>query len=401
MKNHRGLVVSLAIGSFATACQELDPNLASGNGVVAVDRAQGGAGGAGGSSNASGGAGGVGNTDPCVPVRAQAWEILNTNCAYCHQAPQNGNSIYKGSFNFILQLDQISTLKSLNFPPPANGYIKVGDPDNSLIYFRIQSGQMPPTNISDPRPSTSDTALLRTWIANCASGAEGFAPPPDAGTSPGAGGTTGAGGVAGDASVADCGTPGQSCCAGNSCNAGGCCVGGTCHGHGTACSVPPPQPGQPPAFSLSGTCTFGSCQTADGGLSCGSVGEPCCEANSCTATQSACLTGTDLSGHVYQGDICSACGATGQPCCTLPRNSCLPGRVCLNGGAQRVGSCGVCGGVGQPCCGSGTVVQQTCNHGLTCAVVGTSNLCLTDGGIGNDGADSGDDSATDGRNGAD
>jgi hypothetical protein len=340
-------------------CQELDANLASGLSSLTT---------ADGSTPVELGPGVV--AVPCDTVRSVARGIVETNCAYCHQAPGNSGSVYAtGQFNFILELDKITTLKSNVFTGVS--YVATGDADHSLIYQRASNGTMPPTNVTQ-RPRMSEVALLRLWIAGCVDGSSVGWPPPGAQPQNDAG----AGNVDTDA-AGGCGDPGQVCCAANVCNAGGCCVGGQCRGNGLTCAAPPTQPGSPPMVGLSGTCTAGSCETV-AGVSCGKVAEPCCDLSTCTASQSSCLMGMTT---------CAACGGTGQSCCKP--NGCLEGRACINGGVGRIGTCQDCGGMGQPCCGAGVAAQQTCDPGFTCSSVpGMGNLCSSDASDGG-GADGG------------
>jgi hypothetical protein len=356
-KRRLSLPLSLALCALLAGCQELDPNLSSGRG------------------NVTGAAGDDAALPPpspddtdsgtsamsCDMTRSQAHAVLERNCAYCHQAPANSMSVYAtGQFNFILELDKITKLKSNVFTGVS--YVAAGHPDSSLIYQRASNASMPPANITQ-RPGASDLASLRQWIASCVDGNSSGWPPPDRPPVDDAG-------QPGDDAAdpgAGCGDPGQACCAANVCNAGGCCVGGLCHGNGLTCAAPPTPPGGQPLVGLSGTCTSGSCETS-AGTSCGKVSEPCCDLSTCTASQSSCLMGMTT---------CSACGGTGQSCCKP--NGCLDGRACINGGVGRIGTCQLCGGMGQPCCGTGSAAQQTCDPGFSCAsVAGMGNLCSGD-----------------------
>jgi hypothetical protein len=348
----------LALCAALAACQELDPNLASGLGGITPTTTST-------TDDAAPPPTSPDGSDPdvlalsCDTARSLAHGVLETNCAYCHQAPGNSMSVYAtGQFNFILELDKITTLKSNVFT--GMSYVAAGQPENSLIYQRLATGAMPPMDITK-RPDTSDLARLRVWITSCIDGSSSGWPPP--GTQP-----MDDAGVPDDAEPgAGCGGPGQACCAANVCNVGGCCVGGLCRGNGLTCAAPPAQPGAPPVVGLAGTCTNGSCQTTTG-TSCGKVNEPCCDLSTCTASQSSCLMGMTM---------CSACGGTGQPCCKP--NGCLDGRACINGGVGRIGTCQTCGGMGEPCCGTGIAAQQTCNAGLSCSSVpGMGNLCSSD-----------------------
>ena len=238
-----------------------------------------------------------------------------------------------------------------------------GSPTDSYIYQRIMNGSMPPASRTQ-RPAPADVGVLNQWISSCIDdptspdGWSGSSAPVDGGGDP---------------------VPAlESCGAANVCAGGGCCVFNQCRPNGTTCgALPNPIPGQSDLPGLPGLCASGSCQTA-GGASCGKVGEPCCDFQSCTASQSSCLT-TDMS-------MCSACGGTGQPCCRP--TSCLGGRACVGAGVGRVGTCQLCGALDQPCCGTGGAALQTCDAALFCvtdALSGTRCTASADGGAGPDG----------------
>src|SRR5215471_8191264 len=145
----------------ATGCQELDPRLASGASVVSDTDS-------GTSTSGNGGSGPAGgDAVPCDVVRLAAHATLETYCAYCHQAPGNATSVYQGEFNFILELDKLTSLKSNVFS--GMSFVAAGSPENSLVYQRISNGQMPPTNIT-LRPGASELAALRMWITSCIDG---------------------------------------------------------------------------------------------------------------------------------------------------------------------------------------------------------------------------------------
>jgi hypothetical protein len=350
----------LAISALlADSCQQLDPNLATG-------------------PVASSGTGGRAELVPdggdsdaalaavtCAMMRTEAHDILSANCAPCHQAPGNP-AFYTGGFNFILDLPSITSKTSpQSSSTVAIKYVVKGRPDQSYIYQRLSSATMPPVTRTQ-RPSAGDVQVIGRWITSCIDD-------PDSPNGWGPGGATGG---PGDGGVTASALP--ACGPANVCPDGGCCVFSRCRPNGTTCgSQPNPVAGEAALPGLTGMCTAGSCQNT-AGASCGKVNEPCCDLNTCTASQSSCLI-TDMT-------TCSACGGTGQPCCKP--NGCLAGRACINGGVGRVGVCQVCGGPGQPCCGTGVAAQQTCNGTLTCAsVAGMGNRCSSDTGAGGDGAD--------------
>jgi len=301
----------------------------------------------------------------CSTLRSDVFHILSTNCSICHQAPGTP-SLYMGSFNFILDLGQLtSQISPQSSTTLTLKYVVKGHPEQSFIYQRMSNNSMPPA-FRTQRPSAGDIATVGHWITNCI----------DDPTSPsGWGGDTGAdgGGDGGGASTL------SACGPANVCPDGGCCVFSQCRPNGTTCGpLPNPIAGQPDLPGLSGTCNMGSC-TTQAGMSCGSVNETCCDLMTCTASQSSCLINTT---------VCSACGGTGQPCCKP--NGCLAGRQCVNGGVGRIGTCEVCGDIGQPCCGSGVAAQETCNGTLTCvSVSGMGNICSADGGTPGSGTDGG------------
>jgi hypothetical protein len=198
--------------------------------------------------------------------------------------------------------------------------------------------------------------MIHEWIASCFDGTSGWDRPDGGGSD---GGDVDAGAEAGPAP--GCGDPGQPCCNANVCHNNGCCVFGQCRGQGQTCTTPPPDLG------LSGTCNNGSCQNM-AGATCGNVGQPCCEASSCTASLVSCLA---------NATTCSACGGADQACCKIGSSQvCIDGFTCIGGGVNKTGNCQPCGASGQACCGSGTAAQKTCDPGLTCTpVLGMGTLC--------------------------
>jgi hypothetical protein len=355
-----GFIALLLPAVLAVACQKLDPNLASGqlsepDGTGGVDGVPMGG---GLFPNGSGSGGRAGPGSSCTTLRTQVYDVLQTNCAICHQSPGTP-VLYMGNFNFILDLAQLTA----NTSPQSSTiltlkYVVKGNASRSYIYQRITDNSMPPVTRTQ-RPTSDDVQVLRQWITSCI----------DDPTSPE--GWSGSGSPT-DAGV-DSGPMLEGCGSANVCPAGGCCVFNQCRPNGTTCGpLPNPIPGQTDLPGFPGMCTSGSCQNSAGD-SCGKVGEPCCDFQSCTASQSSCLT-TDMT-------MCSACGQVGQPCCKP--NSCLDGRACVGGGVGRVGTCQLCGALGQPCCGSGVAALQMCNGTLTCmTVAGMGNVCTASGGGG-------------------
>src|SRR2546423_2710753 len=136
---------------FATACflkQELDQNASRGSlkpttGDNSGSSTSGGAGGDPGPSTTSGGAGasldgspgssggGSGSGADCDARRSQARDVLETNCAFCHELPGN-----QANFDFILELDKLKT----GVASTGERFVVSGDPDHSRIYQRMAAG---------------------------------------------------------------------------------------------------------------------------------------------------------------------------------------------------------------------------------------------------------------------
>ena len=276
----------------------------------------------------------------CTDLRTQAHDILQKNCAGCHQAPNK-----MGNFDFILDLDKLTTVPSGTFI--GRYYVVKGDLMASLLHSRyMPGGGMPPATAA-ARPSASDVAVLDAWISNC------IGDP----TSP-----------TGWAALALPAGPFPACGVANVCPNGGCCVFNQCVPDGTICGpLKNMDATMLPVAGLPGMCSQGSCQKA--GAACGKPNEPCCDGNSCTASQSSCLRDT-----MYMS--CSQCGGLGQLCCSP--NECLSGNACIGGGVGRTGRCATCGGLNQPCCGTGLAAVQKCDL--------AANVCVAaamagDGGV--------------------
>jgi len=277
------------------------------------------------------------SADPCDPVRAQARDIRQNNCAICHQSPAK-----EGNFYFVLDDELLAKAVSAT----GQRFIVPGAPDQSRLFRRVAAGEMPPKSRAQ-RPTPEEVTLLRDWISRCMV-AGGGSSPPDA--SPPAPADAGAAPDPGDG----CGKPGQSCCGANACEGGACCVLGVCRASGQACGGGTGIGGLPEG--LPGMCVDGTCR--NGGESCGAPGQPCCgESGSCTAPHAGCA----------MGGMCQACGEAGQPCCSNGgAATCVAGQSCSFTGFGRTSMCEPCGADGQPCCGNGIAAQKTCNTGLTC-----------------------------------
>jgi hypothetical protein len=284
------------------------------------------------------GAGAGGN---CDLVRAEAKRILQINCAICHQDPAN-----QANFSFCLDVDKLATSVSST----GKKFVVPGAPEQSRLFERIASGEMPPAIVMQ-RPTASDVMMLRQWITSCVVlNAGGFGPldagvRPDVQPEPDPGPGTG--------------KPGQRCSLANTCDSGGCCVLGFCRANGQAC------PGGRGGDFIPGTCTNGTCVTA--GIPCGGVNQACCGVvRSCTAPQALC---PEMAGN------CKPCGTMGAACCKNGGlSSCLQGMQCV-GNTMAEGTCALCGGMGQVCCGDGPVVRRTCTSPLVCQLTAGQVRC--------------------------
>jgi hypothetical protein len=334
------------------ACQPLNYDAAKGSQTV-INGAGGnvgthpdpplspGPGGGGGPVDAGGlGAPAAPSGRPCEMVRADAYKIVKDNCSFCHQ---NAGAL-GGAFSFILDLPMV-----VNRPSPAGlskSLLVPGDPDASLIYFRIDKDQMPPAE-RVPRPSRqNDLPVLRDFITRC------LATPPYTGWPL----INQSNQDAGAAPLGPPGAPGGPCKAANTCDNGACCVFGLCRGVGQACGM------SATGDLVPGVCMAGSC--VDAGKRCGSLTEACCAPlGKCTAPHAACGLRTGK---------CDPCGGVGQLCCDFggfcndAHLSCIGG-----GGGGNPASCELCGAPGQPCCGEGVAADKKCDKGACVNIQGT------------------------------
>ena len=123
--------------------------------------------------------------DPCVQTTAQAQAIFTENCSACHAPPAS-----MGSFQSILDFPRLVTLESNTVIDPTTGnpmrLVVPGEPERSRVYLRIVGGEMPPRRDASlpalPRPSLSDTSVLRTWIESCLPADPSAPATPDAGS---------------------------------------------------------------------------------------------------------------------------------------------------------------------------------------------------------------------------
>src|SRR4029453_5525544 len=90
-------------------------------------------------------------------LRAQARQVLERNCAPCHQAPAN-----QANFSFCLDVDMLAATTSST----GKKNLVPGAPEQSALFERVANGEMPPAIVKQ-RPTEADVAVLRQWIAGC------------------------------------------------------------------------------------------------------------------------------------------------------------------------------------------------------------------------------------------
>ena len=120
----------------------------------------------------------------CGVTDDQAMDILNTSCAGCHTGSQPISGIPELD---IMDLSGTKTGLAVGqgFAGKNIRYLIPGDPEKSLIYFRMVQGSMPKPasdiNAIQVRiPTPSDFSLLNAWIKLCI----GRDPMPGVGTDP-------------------------------------------------------------------------------------------------------------------------------------------------------------------------------------------------------------------------
>jgi hypothetical protein len=122
--------------------------------------------------------------DACAVTIKQAMDVITTSCAGCHA----GDSPLSQVDNFdIMDLQGAKTglAHGQSFEGKELRYLIPGDPDKSLIYYRIEKGSMPlsaqdPRGIAVRKPTLSDVSLLNGWIKFCI----GVDPMPGVGADP-------------------------------------------------------------------------------------------------------------------------------------------------------------------------------------------------------------------------
>src|SRR5262249_643540 len=99
---------------------------------------------------------GLAETDrPELALQAQA--ILKANCHRCH----GRDGAVEGGMNYILDRDKLFARKK----------IVPGEAERSPLFKRMSSGKMPPAG-EQPRPSSSDLAIIKQWIESGAPSAQ-------------------------------------------------------------------------------------------------------------------------------------------------------------------------------------------------------------------------------------
>jgi hypothetical protein len=342
-------------------CQQINWDAASGikSPVVPMGGSGGGAAGMGGTAGNTGGTGiaQIMDAGPSVPDRGQcdtitagAYGIVKNNCSACHQ---DAGSL-GGPLTFILDLPRLMNVISGVYNKP---YLVPGDPDKSLVFFRVDTDAMPPA-YAPQRPSReTDLPVLRDFIAKCLPFGAPYTGWPAVGV--------------GIDAAPPLGPPGEDngpCLAANTCNNGGCCVYGLCRASGKACGLTATNELVP------GICMSGSC--GEPTSRCGSLNQICCPpTGKCTAPHTACGPRTKL---------CEPCGDMGQACCDFGGPPVFCANVHLSciggGGGGNPGACLPCGAPGIDCCGEGTTSAKKCDNGAACIRIagtgpGTGDIC--------------------------
>jgi len=94
--------------------------------------------------------------DPNVIAKAQAENVLLTECGQCHGTSLSIDEAKGGGFNFINDIDQLV----------AKGYIKPLDPDGSRIIQRMRKGEMPPSSQGFPPVADANIEIVAAYIKN-------------------------------------------------------------------------------------------------------------------------------------------------------------------------------------------------------------------------------------------
>jgi len=105
----------------------------------------------------------------CAVTIKQAMDVIETSCVGCHA----GATPQVEGFDITdLMGTKTSFAHGQTFAGKKLRYLIPGDPDKSLIYYRIEKGSMPkaaqdPSGIQVRQPTLSDISLLNGWIKFC------------------------------------------------------------------------------------------------------------------------------------------------------------------------------------------------------------------------------------------
>jgi mono/diheme cytochrome c family protein len=94
--------------------------------------------------------------DPNVAAKAQAENVLLTECGQCHGTSLSITEAKGGGFNFINDIDQLVD----------KGYIKPLDPDGSRIIQRMRAGEMPPSSQGFQPVADANIEIVAAYIKN-------------------------------------------------------------------------------------------------------------------------------------------------------------------------------------------------------------------------------------------
>jgi hypothetical protein len=117
---------------------------------------------------------------PCEKTAMDAHQILQKNCAICHDIGAASSGVPR--FDFVLDDDQLKVKTWDRMGQPPLRFLIPGDPDNSVIYERAAIKRDMPPNQGDPgaplypRLTYSESSVLREWILNCFEGGAVAAP---------------------------------------------------------------------------------------------------------------------------------------------------------------------------------------------------------------------------------
>jgi hypothetical protein len=95
-------------------------------------------------------------------LAAKAYTVLKENCSSCHHDKKNGNDDYD-----ILSYESLTKTKPSDEVkedyPKVPAYVTPDKPSESLIWVRVEKGEMPPKK-AKKKPSKEDKETLQAWI---------------------------------------------------------------------------------------------------------------------------------------------------------------------------------------------------------------------------------------------